>query len=156
VELGTSSLKMYWNTVKQFGGQELWRELLAALRKVGGGGSSPGVGLAGRCMVHAIMLGPWPGCMRLLRCHARHIGPRGAACWAASSRGCRCRGGAQHAGTPGGAIVSVANVAMRWVMQQGGGGAVHPIVGMRSAEHNADNGRVGVLARLPLPLPLPP
>lgn len=28
VDLNTSSLKMYWNVAKQFGGQELWRELL--------------------------------------------------------------------------------------------------------------------------------
>jgi hypothetical protein len=28
VDLNTSSLKMYWGVAKQFGGQELWRELL--------------------------------------------------------------------------------------------------------------------------------
>jgi aryl-alcohol dehydrogenase-like predicted oxidoreductase len=39
--------------------------------------------------------------------------------------------------------VSVANVALRWVMLQGDGRTVHPIVGMRSADHIADNARVG-------------
>lgn len=38
--------------------------------------------------------------------------------------------------------VSVANVALRWVMQQGDGATVHPIVGMRGASHIADNARV--------------
>jgi aryl-alcohol dehydrogenase-like predicted oxidoreductase len=37
--------------------------------------------------------------------------------------------------------VSVANVALRWVMQQGDG-CVYPIVGMRSAAHIQDNVRV--------------
>jgi hypothetical protein len=34
VDLNTSSLKMYWNVVKYFGGQDLWRQLLQTLRKV--------------------------------------------------------------------------------------------------------------------------
>lgn len=34
VDLNTSSLKMYWNVAKQFGGQDLWRELLLVLRQV--------------------------------------------------------------------------------------------------------------------------
>mmetsp|Transcript_9801 Transcript_9801/g.24450 ORF Transcript_9801/g.24450 Transcript_9801/m.24450 type:complete len:372 (-) Transcript_9801:270-1385(-) len=38
--------------------------------------------------------------------------------------------------------VSVANVALRWVMQQGNGNTVHPIVGLRSTAHIADNARV--------------
>ncbi len=42
--------------------------------------------------------------------------------------------------------VSVANVALRWVMQQGGGATVHPIIGMRGASHIADNARVLSLA----------
>jgi aryl-alcohol dehydrogenase-like predicted oxidoreductase len=37
--------------------------------------------------------------------------------------------------------VSVANVALRWVMQQGDG-TVYPIVGVRSAAHIQDNVRV--------------
>jgi hypothetical protein len=37
VDLSTSSLKMYWNVAKQFGGQELWRELLGAMKQVGAG-----------------------------------------------------------------------------------------------------------------------
>lgn len=36
VDLNTSSLKMYWNVAKQFGVQELWRELLQV--RAGGGG----------------------------------------------------------------------------------------------------------------------
>ncbi len=38
--------------------------------------------------------------------------------------------------------VSTANVALRWVMQQGGGGTVYPLVGVRGTEHVADNARV--------------
>eukprot|EP00882_Tetradesmus_deserticola_P026545 GHRQ01029296.1.p1 GENE.GHRQ01029296.1~~GHRQ01029296.1.p1 ORF type:complete len:130 (+),score=60.05 GHRQ01029296.1:25-390(+) len=76
VDLNTSSLKMYWGVAKQFGGQELWRELLQVLHQVA----------------------------------QRHS-------------------------------VSVANVALRWVMQQGDG-CVYPIVGMRSAAHISDNARV--------------
>jgi diketogulonate reductase-like aldo/keto reductase len=38
--------------------------------------------------------------------------------------------------------VSVANVALRWVMQQGAEGSVIPIVGVRGTEHIADNERV--------------
>lgn len=38
--------------------------------------------------------------------------------------------------------VSVANVALRWVMQQGNGATVFPIVGLRSARHIEDNSRV--------------
>ncbi|EFJ51068.1 hypothetical protein VOLCADRAFT_88336 [Volvox carteri f. nagariensis] len=34
LDLNTSSLKMYWNVAKQFGGQDLWRELLLVLRRV--------------------------------------------------------------------------------------------------------------------------
>lgn len=37
--------------------------------------------------------------------------------------------------------VSVANVALRWVMAQGDGSTVCPIVGMRSAQHIADNAK---------------
>lgn len=74
VDLNTSSLKMYWGVVRRFGGQELWRRLLAVLRAV------------------------------------------------ADKHG-----------------ASVANVALRWVMQQGSG--VHPIVGLRSAAHVEDNAR---------------
>ncbi|KXZ52907.1 hypothetical protein GPECTOR_8g286 [Gonium pectorale] len=77
VDLNTSSLKMYWNVVRKFGGQELWRELLGVLSQVA----------------------------------ARHG-------------------------------VSVANVALRWVMQQGDGNTVHPIVGLRGTAHLADNARV--------------
>ncbi|KAG2453638.1 hypothetical protein HYH02_001851 [Chlamydomonas schloesseri] len=76
VDLNTSSLKMYWNVAKQFGGQELWRELLAVLKGV------------------------------------------------ADKHG-----------------VSVANVALRWVMQQGDGQTVFPIVGLRGTSHIADNVR---------------
>ncbi|PNG99815.1 hypothetical protein TSOC_014395, partial [Tetrabaena socialis] len=76
VDLNTSSLKMYWNVVKQFGGQELWRELLGVLRRV------------------------------------------------ADKHG-----------------VSMANVSLRWVMQQGDGATVHPIVGLRGTSHIADNAR---------------
>lgn len=38
--------------------------------------------------------------------------------------------------------VSVANVALKWVMQQGDGTSVFPIVGMRGIAHIADNVRV--------------
>lgn len=38
--------------------------------------------------------------------------------------------------------VSVANVVLRWVMQQGSGSTVYPIVGLRSTSHIADNARV--------------
>lgn len=38
--------------------------------------------------------------------------------------------------------VSVAAVALRWVMQQGDGATVFPIVGLRSATHIEDNARV--------------
>eukprot|EP00891_Asterochloris_glomerata_P008083 jgi/Astpho2/8083/e_gw1.00120.130.1_t len=34
VDLNTSSLKMYWNVVNHFGGQALWRELLAVLHGI--------------------------------------------------------------------------------------------------------------------------
>lgn len=68
---------MYWNVAKQFGGQELWRELLQVLLGV-----------------------------------------------------------AQKHG------VSVANVALRWVMQQGDGQTVYPIVGLRGSSHIEDNSRV--------------
>lgn len=77
VDLNTSSLKMYWNVVKQFGGQDLWRELLLFLSEVA----------------------------------ARHQ-------------------------------VSVSNVALRWVMQQGNGNTVRPLVGLRGTKHLEDNGRV--------------
>ncbi|GLC37739.1 hypothetical protein PLESTB_001471900 [Pleodorina starrii] len=76
VDLNTSSLKMYWNVAKQFGGQDLWRELLLVLRGV------------------------------------------------ADKHG-----------------VSLANVALRWVMQQGDGATVCPIVGLRGTSHIADNAR---------------
>lgn len=77
VDLNTSSLKMYWNVAKQFGGQDLWRELLAVMKRV------------------------------------------------ADKHG-----------------VSMANVALKWVMQQGDGKTVHPIVGLRGTAHIADNARV--------------
>lgn len=35
IDLNTSSLKMYWNVVTRFGGQELWRELLSVLWGIG-------------------------------------------------------------------------------------------------------------------------
>jgi aryl-alcohol dehydrogenase-like predicted oxidoreductase len=38
--------------------------------------------------------------------------------------------------------VSVANVALRWVMQQGNGSTVFPIVGFRGPSHLEDNARV--------------
>lgn len=38
--------------------------------------------------------------------------------------------------------VSVANVALRWVMQQGDGATVYPIVGLRGSSHIVDNSRV--------------
>ncbi|KAL6749161.1 NADP-dependent oxidoreductase domain-containing protein [Haematococcus lacustris] len=76
VDLSTSSLKMYWNVAKQFGGQDLWRELLVVLRSIAD----------------------------------------------------------KHQ-------VSVANVALRWVMQQGNGNTVHPIVGLRNTTHIQDNAR---------------
>jgi aryl-alcohol dehydrogenase-like predicted oxidoreductase len=76
VDLNTSSLKMYWNTIQKFGGQELWRELLIALSEVA----------------------------------SRHN-------------------------------VSVSNVALRWVMQQGNGDTVRPLVGLRGVEHIEDNER---------------
>lgn len=38
--------------------------------------------------------------------------------------------------------ISVANVALKWVMQQGDGKTVFPIVGLRSTAHIADNLRV--------------
>jgi hypothetical protein len=34
IDLNTSSLKMYWNVVNRAGGQDLYRHLLLALRKV--------------------------------------------------------------------------------------------------------------------------
>jgi len=34
IDLNTSSLKMYWNVVNRFGGQELYRRLLLVLRQV--------------------------------------------------------------------------------------------------------------------------
>lgn len=37
--------------------------------------------------------------------------------------------------------VTTANVAMRWVMDQGQGNMVHPIVGVRSTDHILDNAR---------------
>eukprot|EP00878_Enallax_costatus_P013891 GHUV01014526.1.p1 GENE.GHUV01014526.1~~GHUV01014526.1.p1 ORF type:complete len:312 (+),score=98.76 GHUV01014526.1:914-1849(+) len=77
VDLNTSSLKMYWNVAKQFGGQEPWRELLQVLHGVA----------------------------------QKHN-------------------------------VSVANVALKWVMQQEDGKTVYPIVGLRSTAHIADNLRV--------------
>mmetsp|Transcript_20955 Transcript_20955/g.45854 ORF Transcript_20955/g.45854 Transcript_20955/m.45854 type:complete len:370 (+) Transcript_20955:26-1135(+) len=77
VDLNTSSLKMYWNVVKMFGGQDLWRELLSVLKSV------------------------------------------------ADKHG-----------------VSVANVAVRWVMQQSPSGGVHPLVGLRGVSHIEDNARV--------------
>ncbi|GIL70489.1 hypothetical protein Vretifemale_1230 [Volvox reticuliferus] len=76
VDLNTSSLKMYWNVAKQFGGQDLWRQLLLVLKRI------------------------------------------------ADRHG-----------------VSVANVALRWVMQQGDGRTVFPIVGLRGTSHLADNAR---------------
>ena len=77
VDLNTSSLKMYWGTVKQFGGQDLWRELLVVLSEVA----------------------------------VRHK-------------------------------VSVSNVALRWVMQQGNGDTVKPLVGLRGVSHIEDNSLV--------------
>lgn len=38
--------------------------------------------------------------------------------------------------------VTVANVALKWVMSQGGGDLVHPIVGLRNTSHILDNARV--------------
>lgn len=38
--------------------------------------------------------------------------------------------------------MSVANVALKWVMQQGGGDVVFPIVGLRGINHIQDNCRV--------------
>ena len=38
--------------------------------------------------------------------------------------------------------VSVANVSLRWVMQQGKGDSVFPIVGFRGPSHLEDNARV--------------
>lgn len=38
--------------------------------------------------------------------------------------------------------VSVANVALRWVMRQGDGSTVYPIVGLRSSSHIDNNSRV--------------
>jgi len=38
--------------------------------------------------------------------------------------------------------VSVANVAVRWVMDAEGGRLVHPIIGLRSVDHLEDNARV--------------
>lgn len=78
VDLNTSSLKMYYNIVKQAGGQEVWRDLLLTLKQVAD----------------------------------------------------------KHK-------VSVANVALRWVMQQGSGRMINPIVGIRNSSHIADNARVG-------------
>lgn len=90
VELNTSSLKMYWGTVKRFGGQAPWRRLLLTLRGI------------------------------------------------ADKHG-----------------VSISNVALRWLMQQGGaggaresgmqgahdtqGGIVVPMVGIGAAHHIEDN-----------------
>ncbi|GAX79676.1 hypothetical protein CEUSTIGMA_g7117.t1 [Chlamydomonas eustigma] len=71
VDLNTSSLKMYWNVVKEFGGQELWRELLQVLQ--------------GIAMKHS---------------------------------------------------VTTANVAVRWIIQQG---PVLPIIGLRNTSHIIDN-----------------
>lgn len=64
VELDTSSLKMYWNVARQFGGDDMWRRLLHVLREVAD----------------------------------------------------------KHQ-------TSVSCVALRWVMQQGGGGIAYPIIG---------------------------
>lgn len=78
VDLNTSSLKMYWGVARRFGGQDIWRRLLLALRRV------------------------------------------------ADKHG-----------------VSVANVAARWVVQQGSGDAtVHPIIGLRGIDHIEDNARI--------------
>jgi hypothetical protein len=49
VDLNTSSLKMYWGVAKQFGGQELWRELLGVMKKVRG------------CCGAAVVLWGWAG-----------------------------------------------------------------------------------------------
>lgn len=38
--------------------------------------------------------------------------------------------------------MSVANVALRWVMQQGDGKTVYPVVGLRGSSHIDDNSRV--------------
>lgn len=38
--------------------------------------------------------------------------------------------------------VSVANVSLRWVMQQGDGQTVFPIMGLRGSSHIEDNARV--------------
>jgi hypothetical protein len=40
VDLSTSSLKMYWGVAKQFGGQELWRELLQVAAATATAGSA--------------------------------------------------------------------------------------------------------------------
>ncbi|KAG2499071.1 hypothetical protein HYH03_003254 [Edaphochlamys debaryana] len=73
-DLNTSSLKMYWNVCKQFGGQDLWRELLEVLNTIA----------------------------------QKHN-------------------------------VSIANVSVRWIMQQGDGKTVYPLVGLRGTRHIADN-----------------
>ncbi|GMH32447.1 hypothetical protein BSKO_00281 [Bryopsis sp. KO-2023] len=41
--------------------------------------------------------------------------------------------------------VSVANVALKWVMSQGNGNMVHPIVGLRNTSHILDNARTFAL-----------
>lgn len=77
IDLNTSSLKMYWQVVNMFGGEDRYRRLLLTLKSVADG----------------------------------------------------------HG-------VSVANVALKWVMSQGGGDMVHPIVGLRNTSHILDNARV--------------
>ncbi len=39
----------------------------------------------------------------------------------------------------GGQVATVANVALAWIMAQGGGDVVLPIVGVRGVQHVADN-----------------
>ena len=34
MDLDTASLKMYWNVVRRFGGEDLWKQLLHMLRDV--------------------------------------------------------------------------------------------------------------------------
>eukprot|EP00899_Mesostigma_viride_P003901 jgi/Mesvir1/13511/Mv06306-RA.1 len=71
LDLNTSSLKMYWGSVQEFGGVQKWQDLLAVLHQVA----------------------------------QKHR-------------------------------VTIANVALRWVMDQG---EVYPIIGMRSTAHIDDN-----------------
>jgi hypothetical protein len=65
VDLNTSSLKMYWGVAKQFGGQELWRELLQVRMSTSTSSSSNNCSSAGcstfMCRSLSTVVGSSPG-----------------------------------------------------------------------------------------------